>query len=140
MIDFYGIGIKCFRQMENLESMGAIKKAASPLKIKGCGFALCIRKRYRALPNRPSGRRRFCAVPAFRRRQNLGAGGIHFRRVFESPKGGAGQQPAKPKKKDTLFSVSFFLVEARGVEPLSENASTGTSPGADGYLQSLTQA
>ena len=72
--------------------------------------------------------------------QNLGAGGIHFRRAFESPKGGAGQQPAKPKKKDTLNSVSFFLVEARGVEPLSENASTGTSPGADGYLHSLTQA
>ena len=36
--------------------------------------------------------------------------------------------------------LSFFLVEARGVEPLSENASTGTSPGADGYLHSLTQA
>ena len=33
-----------------------------------------------------------------------------------------------------------LLVEARGVEPLSENASTGTSPGADGYLHSLTQA
>ena len=30
-----------------------------------------------------------------------------------------------------------FMVEARGVEPLSENASTGTSPGADGTLHSL---
>ena len=29
------------------------------------------------------------------------------------------------------------LVEARGVEPLSENTSTGTSPGAFGYLHSL---
>ena len=29
------------------------------------------------------------------------------------------------------------LVEARGVEPLSENTSTGTSPGAFDYLHSL---
>ena len=32
------------------------------------------------------------------------------------------------------------LVELTGVEPVSENASTGISPGADGYLHSLTQA
>ncbi len=31
------------------------------------------------------------------------------------------------------------LVEARGVEPLSESTSTGTSPSADGRLHSLTQ-
>ena len=30
--------------------------------------------------------------------------------------------------------MSFFLVEVRGVEPLSENNFTGLSPGADGYL------
>jgi len=29
-------------------------------------------------------------------------------------------------------------VEARGIEPLSENPSTGFSPGAGGYLHSLT--
>jgi len=29
------------------------------------------------------------------------------------------------------------MVEPRGVEPLSENTSTGTSPGADGTLHSL---
>ena len=43
-------------------------------------------------------------------------------------------------KKNRQISVEicrFFLVEARGVEPLSENASTGTSPGADGTLHSL---
>ena len=36
----------------------------------------------------------------------------------------------------------LFLVEAGGVEPPSENASSGTSPGADGRLHSLilTQA
>ena len=33
-----------------------------------------------------------------------------------------------------------WMVEARGVEPLSESPSTGTSPSADGYLLSLTQA
>ena len=34
----------------------------------------------------------------------------------------------------------LFLVEAGGVEPPSENASSGTSPGADGHLHSLTPA
>ena len=33
-----------------------------------------------------------------------------------------------------------FMVEARGVEPLSESISTGTSPSADDPLHSLTQA
>ena len=37
-------------------------------------------------------------------------------------------------------SSKDFLVEARGVEPLSENHLTGTSPGADGYLHSLSPA
>ena len=32
------------------------------------------------------------------------------------------------------------MVEPRGVEPLSESTLTGTSPGADGCLHSLTQA
>lgn len=30
------------------------------------------------------------------------------------------------------------MVEATGVEPVSENTSTGISPGAFGYLHSLT--
>ena len=34
----------------------------------------------------------------------------------------------------------FIMVEAGGVEPPSENASSGTSPGADSHLHSLTQA
>ena len=32
------------------------------------------------------------------------------------------------------------MVEARGIEPLSENIFTQFSPGADGYLHSLAQA
>ena len=32
------------------------------------------------------------------------------------------------------------MVEVRGVEPLSENISSKTSPGADGYLHSLAPA
>ena len=39
----------------------------------------------------------------------------------------------------TAFAPSD-VVEARGVEPLSENALTATSPGADGYLDSLASA
>ena len=59
------------------------------------------RTRKRKSPNRPSGRRRQCAVRAFCRRQNLGAGGIHFRRAFESPQGGAALWAAEPTKQDT---------------------------------------
>jgi len=48
-------------------------------------------------------------------------------------------------KKNRQISIEicrFFLVEAGGVEPPSENTSSGTSPGADGSLHSLamTQA
>lgn len=39
-----------------------------------------------------------------------------------------------------LGSSGSALVEARGVEPLSESTSTGTSPSAGGQLHSLTQA
>ena len=39
-----------------------------------------------------------------------------------------------------VSSLKDQLVEAGGVEPPSENASSGTSPGADGHLHSLTQA
>ena len=35
---------------------------------------------------------------------------------------------------------TVFLVEVRGVEPLSESTLTGTSPGADGCLHSLVPA
>lgn len=41
---------------------------------------------------------------------------------------------------DDLSSSRVALVEAGGVEPPSENASSGTSPGADGHLHSLTPA
>ena len=64
------------------------------------------RTRKRKSPNRSSGRRRQCAVRAFCRRQNLGAGGIHFRRAFESPQGGAALWAAEPTKKDTTYVVS----------------------------------
>ena len=41
-----------------------------------------------------------------------------------------------------VSSLKGQLVEAGGVEPPSENTSSGTSPGADGYLHSraMTQA
>ena len=56
------------------------------------------------LANRPSGRR----VRAFCRRQNLGAGRIHFARAFQSRSGGAALWVAERKKKDTTYVVSFF--------------------------------
>ena len=36
--------------------------------------------------------------------ENLGAGGIHFRRALKSPKGGAAFRAAEPKKKDMTYS------------------------------------
>ena len=39
--------------------------------------------------------------------ENLGAGGIHFRRAFEV-KGGGGLWPPEPKKKDSLAAVLLF--------------------------------
>ena len=42
-------------------------------------------------------------------------------------------------KNKTPKKVSCFLVEVRGVEPLSESLSKPTSPSADGHLRSLTQ-
>ena len=38
-----------------------------------------------------------------------------------------------------VSSLKGHLVEARGVEPLSESTFTGTSPSAGGRLHSLTQ-
>ncbi len=61
----------------------------------------------------------------------------------------AQESPHRAKKEigDTPSPISFSapasagaLVEARGVEPLSENTSLGTSPGADGYFHSLARA
>ena len=51
-----------------------------------------------------------------------GAGGIHFRRAFESPKGGAALWAAEPTKKDTTYVVSFFVVRAWGLEPQRREA------------------
>ena len=61
------------------------------------------------LANRPSGRRRICAVRAFCRRQNLGAGRIHFARAFQSPEGGAALWAAEPKKERHLLPAGVFL-------------------------------
>ena len=59
-------------------------------------------------PNRPSGRRRFCAVRAFCRRQNLGAGGIHFRRAFQT-KGWKPPLAAGTQKERTSDRKSFLF-------------------------------
>ena len=45
--------------------------------------------------------------------QNLGAGGIHFRRAFESPKGGGRLRLPEPKEKG-LPDRKPFLFGARG--------------------------
>ena len=87
----------CFRRAVGSLKGGAALWAAEPKTEghpKGCPsvlegavkiLILKSRKGIEGPLNRPSGRRRFCAVRAFCRRQNLGAGGIHFRRAFQIP-------------------------------------------------------
>ena len=61
-------------------------------------------------PFDPEGPRRFCAVRAYCRGQNLGAGGIHFRRVFALPKGGGHLRRPEPKTERTSFRMSFLFL------------------------------
>ena len=51
--------------------------------------------------------------------ENLGAGGIHFRRAFEIPKGGAALQAAEPKKKDTPKACLSFWWRRGELNPRS---------------------
>ena len=69
------------KSKETLENRGPLCTLEGTVKID----ILKSRKGIEGPLNRPSGRRRFCAVRAFCRRQNLGAGGIHFRRAFQIP-------------------------------------------------------
>ena len=71
-------------------------------------FGICIRKRYSISLKRPSGRRRFCAVRAFCRRQNLGAGRIHFARAFQSLEGGAALWVAESQEMKTSAEGGCF--------------------------------
>ena len=62
------------------------------------------------------------------------------------------QRKIKPEKRDKQAKkqeksrnlkdcgIWYFLMEMRGVEPLSESTLTETSPGAGGYLDSLGEA
>ena len=51
--------------------------------------------------------------------ENLGAGGLHFRRAFEIPKGGAALQAAEPKKKDTPKACLSFWWRRGELNPRS---------------------
>ena len=65
-------------------------------------------------PNRPSGRRRFCAVRVFCLRQNTRTAQAEFiSSEHFKPKGGSRLWPAKPKKKD-MTKGHVFLFGARG--------------------------
>ena len=44
------------------------------------------------------------------------------------------------KSRRERYAVRDDVVEMGGIEPPSESASSGTSPGADGYLRSLVRA
>ena len=44
----------------------------------------------------------------FAKDENLGGGGIHFRRAFGSPESGAALRAAEPTKKDICFADVLF--------------------------------
>ena len=74
------------------------------------GFSLKMR------PIAPNG-----ALQAFCRRQNLGTGGIHFRRARSIPLGWSGEPPRNPKIKDRRWRS--FIFGASGDTELFEKAS-----------------
>ena len=59
------------------------------------------------------------------RGENLGAGGIDFRRALEFL--------TATKKKDTTYVVSFFLVDLIGIEPTTLRMRTVRSPARGSY-------
>ena len=67
-----------------------------------------MQTRERELPNRPSGRRRGCAVRAFCRRQNLGAGAALPPRALKSRRAERAFGPRSPQKRTRLTSCPFF--------------------------------
>lgn len=69
------------RQWTKILQFKAKRKTLEPLKFQGFS---CLRTSIWIFTTReiwPSGRRHFCAIQAFCRRQNLSAGGIHSRRA-----------------------------------------------------------
>ena len=85
-------------------------------------------------------RRRECGAQAFYEAKPWCRADSLRLSMLDHPWGGVPLYSTESKKKRQI-SVEicrFFLVEARGVEPLSENTSSGTSPGADGSLHSRT--
>ena len=82
--------------------------------------------------------RYLCSVRVFCRRQNLGAGRIHFARVFCSNRVKAAYGRRSPKRR-TRWSVSFFLVRPAGFEPVAYRVgvirrSTGKALGPSGFV------
>ena len=62
-------------------------------------------------PNGPSGPRRGCAVRAFCPRQNLGAGGIHFRRALKSRRVEPPCGRRNPQKRTVKIDIFVFGVK-----------------------------
>ena len=76
-------------------------------------------------PNRPSGRRRGCAVRAFCRRQNLGAGAALPPRALKSRRAERAFGPRSPQKRTRPMSCPFLWCARRESNPHAL-ASTGT--------------
>ena len=85
------------------------------------------------------GRRQHTLLPASRQKKAPGqkTGCLSVQRRFSGSD--MANTNTAPTKQIAGCSYKPPMVEARGVEPLSESASTGTSPSADGRLHSLIQ-
>ena len=75
----------------------------------------------------------FAPYKRFRRRRKPWRRANSFRPSILNQRVEPPSERRNPKRRTSALQMSFFLVEVRGVEPLSENNSTGLSPGAGDY-------
>ena len=137
-----GCAVRAFCPRQNLGAGAALPPRAlksrraerafgpqSPQRLTSCPFFrkgrskwifemwAMMRTRGREPPNRPSGRRRGCAVRAFCPRQNLGAGMALLSRAFQSRRAEAAFGGRSKKKEGHPFGCPSFLAQKEGFEP-----------------------
>ena len=125
-----GIGCRAYDSSNRKSSPGPLRPKTKGHP-KGCPFVsscadssdavVSERHRCRSNPGPYIVERRFCAVRGFAPGKTSAQGAFISPEHVKSPEGGGGLGPPEPKKKDTLFSVSFFLEVTPGFEPGNES-------------------
>ena len=101
---------------EKVDAVGLQPTASIPF----LQYVLSVTYRCRTRPGPRRLGRRFCAVQAFCRRQNLGAGAIHLPRACSISEGWRRPWPPEPKRERcriTICSAPLFYVDEEGHKP-----------------------